>query len=142
MNTLPFVIIPLGAALYHLSSKSLGGAMGNPWAALALAYFLACSMCLALALGLPGFGVIRGADIRAALPLALLLGLACVGIEGGYLLAYRLGWNVNQLFSLTSFMSTVAIFSVGFLYFREGMTPISAIGITFVLVGVVLVNWK
>ncbi len=66
----------------------------------------------------------------------------CVGIEGGYLLAYRGGWNVTELIALTSFASTVAIILVGLFFFKEAV-PLSAIvGLAFVLGGVGLIHWR
>lgn len=142
MHFIPLLIIPLSAAMYHVFSKSLGTKLGNPWALLALTYSLAAMVSVALALALPGFGVVRGADLRSAWPLALLLGLACVGIEGGYLLAYRLGWSVHHLFSITSFLGTIAVCSVGFWYFREPLAGSSLAGVALIVMGAALVHWK
>lgn len=138
----PIVVIAGAVALYHLSSKLLSGGHGNPWGALALTYLLSCLVCVALAFILPGTVPVKITDLKASLPIAFLLGLACVGIEGGYLLAYGFGWNVTHLFSLTSFVNTLAIFAVGLVFFKEAFATQSFVGLALVLVGVSLVHWR
>ncbi len=139
---LPIIMIAGAAALYHLSSKALGIGQMNPWAVLALTYLL-CSLATAvLAFVLPGTAALRASDFRAVLPGAAMLGLACVGIEGGYLLAYGSGWEVTKLFSITSVTSTIAIFSVGLLFFKEPISLSSIVGMGIVLLGIGVIHWK
>ncbi|MEZ4752518.1 MAG: hypothetical protein R3B54_18365 [Bdellovibrionota bacterium] len=140
---LPIAVIASAAALYHASSKNLGGALGaNPWAVLAFTYLLSALVSFALFWLWPGGGSIKPAELRTVFPAALLLGLACVGIEGGYLLAYRFGWDITQLFSITSVVNTMAIFVVGLVLFKEHLTPTAIVGLSFVIAGIGLVHWR
>jgi len=139
---LPILIIAGSAALYHANAKSLGGASGNPWGLLALTYFFSFAITAGMALLSTGPVAWRYSELRPALPAAVLLGLACVGIEAGYLLAYRGGWAVTHLFSITSVTSTLAIFSVGFLFFKEALPFSAIVGLTMVLAGIGVAHWR
>ncbi|MCB0416959.1 MAG: hypothetical protein KDD39_04870 [Bdellovibrionales bacterium] len=140
---LPIAVIAGAAALYHASSKNLGGALGaNPWAVLALTYLLSALVSFVLFWFWPAGEGVKGAEWRSVLPGAMLLGLACVGIEGGYLLAYRFGWDITQLFSITSVVNTMAIFAVGLVLFKEHLTPSALVGLSFVITGIGLVHWR
>lgn len=139
---LPILVIASSAAMYHASSKTLSSVSGNPWSLLALTYLFSFLATTGFALAGGPASSLKLVELRSAWPTAALLGLACVGIEGGYLLAYRWGWSVSHLFSLTSFTSTLAIFCVGLFLFKEAISVTTALGLALVLTGLGLTHWK
>lgn len=133
---IPVVVVIVSAALYHMSQK-LASRGGNPWRMLAAAYFLAFLVSLLLSKPWQDVGG-WGTDLRASWGPIVLLGLACVGIEGGYMIAYRMGWNITSLWIHTALGSSAAVLGLGALFFHEGVTTRSLAGWGIALVGLVV----
>ncbi len=70
------------------------------------------------------------------------LGVAIVGLEVGFMLAYRAGWNISLAGLISSTTVSLLLIPVGLLAFRESLSAVNALGIAMCLVGLVLVNYK
>ncbi len=70
------------------------------------------------------------------------LGLAIVGLEVGFMLAYRAGWNISLAGLISSTTVAILLIPVGLLVFRESLSAVNALGIALCLVGLALVNYK
>lgn len=72
----------------------------------------------------------------------IVLGVVIVGLEVGWIYAYKAGWQVSTGFIVQSaFLSTALIF-VGYLLYHEALTWNKLAGIGICLVGLVLINLK
>ena len=91
-------------------------------------------MCLVIApvLGMP----MATADFRRLIGWpTTLLALAVVGIEVGYLLAYRSGWTIGVTYAFAS-GATVAILAViGWLFFHDAIVLKRILGLALVILG-------
>jgi drug/metabolite transporter (DMT)-like permease len=127
------LIVIVAQALYQLAMKAVPGG-SNPLATLVVVYALALVACLILA-PLTGKALTVG-DLRKVISVpALLLAAAVVGIEVGYLLAYRNGWTLGITYALTS-VTTVAILAlVGLLHYGETLDTRRIAGLLFALFG-------
>ena len=126
--------------LYHIAQKLMPSA-ANPVLALLVAYLAAAAIC---ALLLPAFPV--GTSLPIALRqlnvASLALALAIVGLELGFLLAYRAGWSITTAGLISNTAVGILLVPVGVAFFRERPTLTNAAGILVCLIGLVLVNWK
>ena len=126
--------------LYHIAQKLMPSA-ANPVLALLVAYLAAAAIC---ALLLPVFPL--GTSLQLALrqlnPGIVGLSLAIVGLEMGFLLAYRAGWQITTAGLISNTAVGILLVPVGVAFFRERPTPTNAAGILVCLVGLVLVNWR
>ncbi|HEY2683138.1 MAG TPA: hypothetical protein VGI93_06500 [Steroidobacteraceae bacterium] len=97
----------VGQIIYQISQKAVP-ADAPPLAVLAIAYFAAGLMCVALAWP---FGVFTAnVNWRPALGWPTwLLAAAVVAIEVGYLTAYRAGWTLGSAFATASTVTLVAL---------------------------------
>jgi len=90
--SLPLIVVSV--LLYHLSQKNIPKD-ANPLIALTTAYFVAIGICIAV---LIGTGEIRkGTELMRTqnwLPIVL-LGMSALGIELGFLYAYRTGSRIS-----------------------------------------------
>ena len=66
------------------------------------------------------------------------LGLTIVGLEFGYITAYRAGWNI----SVGSLVANIllAVIPVGLLLYKESITLNQCIGILLCIAGLVFIN--
>lgn len=126
--------------LYHLFLKVTPSQV-NPMLSLMVVYLVAALVSLGL---LPFFPLQETflTELRRVNWASIGVGAAIVGLELGFLLAYRLGWNI----SLAGLVSNVAVgavlLPVGLLLFRERLTAVQVVGIVVCAAGLILVNWR
>ncbi|WHA08855.1 hypothetical protein P3T75_11180 [Enterococcus montenegrensis] len=70
----------------------------------------------------------------------VLLGIAIVFVEVGYLWMYRSGWPVNMSAILVTSLLTLALIPIGIFIFKEPFNLKEAMGILFCLLGVYLLQ--
>jgi hypothetical protein len=122
----PILLTVGSGVLYHLSIKAQSGAPA-PWAFLTAAYAVAFALS-AGAWGLSGGGAAPALDRRVLLG-AGLLGLAAVGIELGYFLAYRAGWGLGQISIVNAGCVAAVLALVGVTLSGESMSAMRALGL-------------
>jgi len=69
-----------------------------------------------------------------------LLAFSIVGLEIGYLLAYRYGWNVSTAALLSNTCATMMLIPIGLLFFKETHSLINYMGIVICIVGIIMMN--
>ncbi len=140
MNFFPIVLAIITSMLYHLFQK-LTPAGANPILALIITYLTATLACLIL---LPVFPL--SANIRESLKgvnwVSVALGVTIVGLELGYLLAYRAGWNISIAGIFSNATVALLLIPIGIALFKEKLSAFNLAGILFCTLGLVLVNWK
>jgi drug/metabolite transporter (DMT)-like permease len=70
------------------------------------------------------------------------LAIAVVGIEFGFLLVYRSGWNLGIAAVLTNVVASLILLPVAILVFRDKISWVNILGIFVCLAGLVMLNWK
>ncbi len=138
-HAFPLVLTVAGGLLYHVAMKTQSGAAG-PWAFFTLAYGVAF-IASAVLWRLGGGGIVAtlGRLDRSSLIAAGLLGVAAVGIEAGYFLAYRSGWALSQASAISSVALVVLLAVVGIAASGEVLTASRAAGLVIAVGGVSLV---
>jgi len=134
-------LLPLGLTIaanvvYHFSQKSVPRT-ANPLLVLLAAYvvsILATAVLLVTTSGVPST-----ASIRALHWSPITMGLAIVGVEMGFLLAYRNGLNVSVGAAVSNVAVALILLPLGVMLFREQLTVVNVVGIAFCLTGLVLI---
>ena len=70
------------------------------------------------------------------------LAVAVVGIEFGFLLVYRAGWNLGIAAVLTNVVASLILVPVAILIFKDRISWVNILGIFVGLAGLVMLNWK
>ncbi len=124
---------------YHLFQK-VTPQQANPALSLAVSYLVAAVVCLAL---LPLFPLKEGLreSIRQLNWASIGLAFTLVGLELGFLLAYRAGWTISLAGLASNATVSVLLLPVGYLLFRDRLTPVNAAGVLVAIVGLVMMNW-
>lgn len=133
------VLTVVSNVLYHIFLK-VAPSQVNPMLALTVVYLTAAVISLGL---LPFFPLQEAlaVEIRRVNWTSLAIGAAIVGLELGFLLAYRLGWNISLASLISNASVAVVLLPLGLLLFRERLTPVHGAGILVCVVGLVLINW-
>lgn len=125
--------------VYHLAQKSTPGGL-NPILALAVTYATALAACLIyLAIRPPEH---LGAQLRQVNWTSFVLGIAIIGLELGFLLAYRAGWNISLAGLVSNVIVGLVLLPVGLLLFQEKLTPLNLAGVVVCIAGLVMINWR
>lgn len=131
-------LVLLSNVVYHLALRAVPRE-ANPAVATLAAYLVAT---LATAATLP----VLAKDVQI-LPAfrtlnwsTVLVGVAIVGIEIGYLLAYRAGWTLSTASVTANVSLAVVLLGIGILAFKEPLTVQRATGVGFCVLGLWLVN--
>ncbi len=144
MNNLVYfgtiLIIVVSSVLYHLFQKYTPANV-NPAVALSVTYAIALIACLIYIAIVPPKTGITG-ELKEINWASIGLAVAILGIEFGYLAAYRAGWNINLGSLVSNVIVAVMLIPLGALLFKEHLSSQQVIGIIVCIGGLVLVNWK
>jgi drug/metabolite transporter (DMT)-like permease len=128
------------SVLYHFSAKSVPSNI-NFAVSLVVTYGVALVMTLIVALLFPaqnGFAF----EFKQLNWSSFLLALAIVGIEFGFLLTYRAGWNLGIAAVLVNVVASLILVPVAINVFKDKISWVNIAGIFVCLAGLVMLNWK
>ncbi len=130
----------VSSVFYHLIQK-LTPANANPGLTLAITYLTAALLSLAL---FPFYPLKESlaASLRQLNWTSLALGVAIVGLEIGFLLAYRAGWNVSTAAVIANVAVAIILIPIGLLLFKDRVSLVNLAGVLVCIVGLVMVNSK
>ena len=128
------------SALYHFTAKSTPSNV-NFTASLLVTYAVAFFVTL---LGFFFFPAKHGviAEIKQLNWSSIGLAIAIVGIEFGFLLTYRAGWNLGIAAVLVNVVASLILVPVAIFLFKDRFAWINTLGILICLAGLVMLNWK
>ncbi|MBM7865769.1 EamA family transporter [Heliobacterium gestii] len=123
---------------YHLFLK-ITPQNSNPVVALATTYLTAMTACILL---FPFFSQEGGLmeSLRKVNWTSIALGLSIVGLEMGFLIAYRAGGNISVAPVISNTAVALLIIPIGVLFFSEALTAKKVLGIALCLVGLYFIN--
>ena len=70
------------------------------------------------------------------------LGIVIVGLETGWIYAYKAGWQVSSGFIVQSAVLAVMLLFVGYFLYHEAFTWNKVVGVVICLIGLVFINYK
>lgn len=136
----PIILVLFSNTLYQICVKSIPDKM-NPFASLTVTYVVS-----AVFSGILYFILNKDANLFKEynkINLApVMFGLVLVGLEVGWIYAYRAGWEVSKGFIVQSSILAVILIFVGYLLYKENITWNKIIGIIICLIGLAFINLK
>ncbi len=135
---LPVIVIVISNALYDISANAFPLGL-NPQAGLTAYYIIAAVVSLLL---------FFSSSENKNFPLELqkmnwstfTLALGCTGIDLGYVLLFRAGWNISYGSLVCNIMIAITLILVGKIFFREQINRYHLVGITMCLVGFAFIS--
>ena len=134
----PIVLIVASNILYQICAKSVPKDM-DVMASMTVTYLVGavCSGPMFFAMNRTPHLLQECSKLNAA---PILLGISVVGLEVGYIYAYKVGWPVSIASTVQSAFLAVALIFVGALLYNETITPQKVIGVIICLAGLYLIN--
>ena len=134
----PIALVVLSNIVYHICAKSLPEEI-DPFASLTITYLVGAVVSAVLY-----FITNRGGnllkDVSRTNWAPFVLGVVIVGLEAGFIYAYKAGWQVSTASIVQSSFLTVALLFVGYLLYKEQLTATKLIGTVICLVGLYFIN--
>jgi uncharacterized membrane protein len=136
----PIALVVLSNTLYQVCAKSVPEGM-NPLASLTVTYLVGAAVSCALY-----FILNRNANLLREIRLTnwapIVLGVVIVGLEVGFIYAFRAGWQISMAQIVSSAVLAVILIFVGYLLYHEAITWNKIVGIVICLAGLVLINYR
>lgn len=70
------------------------------------------------------------------------LAVAIVGIEFGFLLTYKAGWNLGIAAVMVNVVASLILLPVAIFLFKDKISLINIAGIIVCFIGLIMLNWK
>ena len=134
----PIALVVLSNTFYQICAKEVPEKM-DPFASLTVTYLVGAAVSFAL-FGLLNKGGSIVAEYQKLNWAPFVLGLVLVGLETGFIYAYRAGWTVSTAAIVQSAFLGVVLIFVGMLLYKEVITPTKVAGILICLVGLYFIN--
>lgn len=135
---LPIGLVVLSSLFYHLSQKSTPANL-NPIATLIVTY-----VCASVVSIVSFFIFVPDASLSQSLRsmnwASLLLGFAVVGLELGFLLSYRIGWNISIAGLLSNTLVALLLIPIGLLLYKETISLTAVSGVILCITGLILIS--
>jgi drug/metabolite transporter (DMT)-like permease len=130
----------LSSALYHFVAKSTPTNV-NFTVSLLVTYAIAFIVTL---IGFFFFPATNGitAELKQLNWASIGLAIAIVGIEYGFLLTYRAGWNLGIAAVLVNVVASLILLPVAIFLFKDKISWINILGIVVCFIGLIMLNWK
>jgi drug/metabolite transporter (DMT)-like permease len=135
----PLILTVVANLYYHIAQKNTSNKI-NPFFSLFITYFFAMLLSAIIII----FYKHKNTFVENIKELnwsAFLLGIVIVLLELGFLLAYRLGWNISTTQIISTITVTIILAPIGKIFFKESISFINIVGIGVSIVGVILMNY-
>jgi drug/metabolite transporter (DMT)-like permease len=129
----PILLVVLSSVAYQFAQRAVSST-ANAFSIFVLVYLLGMVLCLVLA---PLWGrpmALADLQLLKTWP-TWVLGVSVVGIEVGYLLAYRAGWPVGTAVGVTYTLTIAVLALAGVMFLSEEVSMRRVTGLCFSLAG-------
>lgn len=136
----PIALVVASNVVYQICAKSVPVEM-NPLASLTVTYLVAAGVSGLLFFALNGdASLIKEYGKLNWVP--FVFGIVLVGLEVGFIYAYKAGWQVNTASIVQSSFLAIMLIIVGCLLYHEKITWNKVVGMAISMVGLAFINYK
>ena len=134
----PIALVVISNTVYQICAKEVPANV-SPFASLTVTYLVGAVVTAVMHfLTHPGEDILKQATQMNWAP--YVLGVVIVGLEVGWVYAYKAGWQVSTGAIVQSAFLAVALIFVGALVYREPITWNKITGIVICIMGLVFIN--
>lgn len=138
MYVFSIILIVASNILYNVCQKSTPE-NANPFSSLLVTYLIAALItAITFLLFYTDKSLVQSFEDLNWTSIAL--GVSIVGLEFGYLMAYRSGWNISEGSLVANILLAIMLIPIGILFYKEGFAFNKIVGVVFCMIGLVLLN--
>ena len=134
----PILIVILSNTFYNVCMKSMPGDV-NPFGALMITYLVAAVISAIIFVYVVGPSNVS-VELSKINWTSVVLALAIVGLEVGYVFVYRAGWSVSTASVVANIGLACVLIFVGYFLYSENISLNQILGIVACMVGLILIN--
>jgi len=135
---LPIICVVLANTLYHICSKHIP-TNANPFAMLVATYLIAATVAF-ISFWVTSNGESFVGQLKSITWAPIGLGICVIGLEIGFILLYRFGWNISFASLVTSVAVAMVLLLVGLIFYKEHIDVNKIIGIALCLAGLIFIS--
>jgi drug/metabolite transporter (DMT)-like permease len=140
MYIFSIIIIVASNVIYNICSKSIPE-KANPFSALFITYIVGA---LVTVIAFRFYKTDKGffdslKDLNWA---SFVLSFSIVGLEFGYIMAYRAGWNISIGSLVANILLALMLIPIGIFLYKEDFSMTKVFGIILCIVGLIFINKK
>lgn len=136
----PIALVVVSNTFYQICTKDVPE-KASPFASLTVTYLVGAVICAVLHfITHPGTNPIR--ELSQLNWTSWALGLVIVGLEAGWIFAYKAGWQVSTGNIVQSAVLAALLIGVGYFVYHETLSWNKLVGVAVCLVGLVFINLK
>jgi drug/metabolite transporter (DMT)-like permease len=138
MYVFSIILIVASNVIYNICQKSTPE-NANPFSALFITYLIATLLTVIMFL----FNKTDKNLFQSFKDLnwtSITLGISIVGLEFGYLMAYRAGWKISLGSLVANIALALMLIPIGILFYKEGFGLNKIFGAIFCVIGLILIN--
>ena len=137
---LPILLVVGAEILYHMSSKATPNDI-NPLASIAMSYMVGITAAL-LMYFITSPVKNLAFEYKHLNWSAFTLGISIVLMEFGYIMVYKVGWDINIASLICNATLALVLIAIGALIYKEELSIRQLIGVFLCLIGFVLILFK
>ncbi len=134
----PLAVIVISNIVYQICAKGIPAQM-NTYASMTVTYAVATLFSAAAF-----FITTKGGNILKEFSFSnwatVVLGIVITGLEVGFIFAYKVGWKVSTLATVSNAFLAVALIFVGLFLYREPINWNKVVGVVICLLGLWFIN--
>ena len=134
----PILVVILSNTFYNVCMKSMTSDV-NPFGALMVTYLVATIISAIIFVYMVGPSEVVG-EISKINWVSVILAIAIVGLEVGYVFVYRAGWAISTASVIANIGLACVLIFVGYFLYRENVSINQIVGIVVCMFGLVLIN--
>ena len=139
----PIGLVIISNVMYQVCAKEVPAEM-NAFASLTVTYVVAAvsSLIFFFLLGGSSSGTGLIGEYSKINWAPFVLGVVIVGLEVGWIFAYKAGWEVSTGFIVQSAVLAILLLVLGYFLYHEALTWNKVVGVVICLIGLVFINLK
>ncbi len=134
----PIVLVVVANVVYQICAKSVPKNM-DTMASMVITYLVG-ALCSAIMFFIMNRDVSLWQEFEKTNSAPVWLGVSVVGLEIGFIYAYKIGWAISTASIVQSTFLSLALIIVGALLYNEVITMNKVIGIVICLVGLYFIS--
>lgn len=136
----PILLVVISNTVYQICAKSVPNEV-SPFASLTITYAVGAVICAILHFVFhPQENIIKQFTQMNWAP--YVLGIVIVGLEVGWIYAYKAGWQVSTGSIVQSAFLAIALIFVGYFLYSEALSWNKLLGTAICLIGLFFINFK
>jgi uncharacterized membrane protein len=133
----PILVVVGANTIYNISAKSTPANV-NSFASLAVSYAIGMALCLVM-FYITSENKRIFAELSKTNWTTLVLSVAIVALEFGYICIYRAGWKISVATLIANISLACVLIIVGLLLYKESISPRQIVGILVSAIGLILI---